>query len=134
KYHFQFQNGLNLFAEVAHREKYGANIYSGNKASINFYSINNLFHPSTIDSSFYHDSFEECGGIKVKDNNSGEYRWNLSGHKERIIFFDEEKLKILGDDEDWEGVRLISSHTSRAFETFSKIVRYPSKLKDYESR
>lgn len=134
KYHFQFQNGLNLFAEVAHREKYGTNIYSGTKSKIRFFSINNLFHPSTIDSSFFHNGSEECGGIKIKDFSSGEYKWNLSGHKERIIVFDEEKLKILGNDQDWEGARLISAHSSKAFEAFSKIVKSPEKLKLYESR
>ena len=51
KFHFQFKNELSLFAEVHHETIYGIQIYEGNKSEIDFLSINNLFHPSTIDGS-----------------------------------------------------------------------------------
>lgn len=51
--HFQFQNGLNLFADVAHREKYSVNIYN-NAFSERFFSLSNLFHPVTVCQSFQH--------------------------------------------------------------------------------
>jgi len=63
RFHFQFQNGLNLFAEVAHREKYSVNVY-GDSRAVDFVHISNLFHPSTVDSSFTHDGLGVCGGIK----------------------------------------------------------------------
>src|SRR5690606_27967670 len=70
KYHFQFQNAFNLFGDVAHREKYSINIYSGLKSTISFQSINNLFHPSTIDGCFIHDRHGLPAGIKIQDEQS----------------------------------------------------------------
>src|SRR5690606_28481611 len=49
KYHFQFKNELMLFAEIDHHNIYGIHIYSGEKKSVDFQSISNLFHPATID-------------------------------------------------------------------------------------
>jgi hypothetical protein len=63
RYHFQHQNGLLLFAEVAHREKYSVNVY-GAPSDIQFVHISNIFDPITIDRSFAHDGHGACGGIK----------------------------------------------------------------------
>jgi hypothetical protein len=125
KYHFQFQNAFNLFAEVAHREKYGCHIYSGKKGQVGFYSINNLFHPSTIDGCFIHDGHGVCGGIKIKDEKSGDFVWNISPHFSRIVLFKEEELKILAqtfeDSEDWQSAKLVTIHSSSIIEVLKKI-------------
>ena len=88
RYHFQFQNALNLFPDVAHREKFSINIYV-NKSSDSFIHISNLFHPSTIDMCFEHNGMGICYGIK--DDNSN---WNMKGHKDRLIFVSPEVLTI----------------------------------------
>jgi hypothetical protein len=41
-----------LFAEIDHHNIFSTNIFSGNKSKVSFHSINNLFHPSTVDGSF----------------------------------------------------------------------------------
>ncbi|MFZ2654193.1 MAG: hypothetical protein WAX69_04710 [Victivallales bacterium] len=88
KYHFQFQNALNLFAEVAHREKYSINIYSNILVNA-FVSMSNLFNTTTIDRSFDYCGQGLCGGIKDEFDN-----WNLKGHKSRIIEVNEEVLAL----------------------------------------
>jgi hypothetical protein len=48
RYHFQYQNGLLLFADVAHREPFGVNVY-GAPRDIRFMHISNLFDPMTVE-------------------------------------------------------------------------------------
>jgi hypothetical protein len=88
RYHFQFQNGMMLFAEVAHREKFSINIYHGEKDP-NFSSISNLFAVSTVDDCFEHAGQGEPGGIK---NDRDE--WNTSGHQARILELKRDDLAL----------------------------------------
>lgn len=128
-YHFQFQNALTLFAEVAHREKYGISVYRGECADIDFYSINNLFHPKTIDACFVHDGHGVCGGIKVNDT------WNMDGHKDRIVHYGLSELQVLADTFE-DGInggvaKLVSIHNYRILTVLGKISNYSKHLKDY---
>lgn len=131
RYHFQYQNALNLFAEVAHRERYGTSIYGYHREYTSFDSINNLFHPMTIDLCYSHDGCGKCGGIKVNGD------WNLSGHKERIIHYNEENLTVLRDTfedstADWSTVKLTSIHSSQIIDIFKRISLFKKHVRDYE--
>jgi hypothetical protein len=133
KYHFQFQNALNLFAEVAHREKYSVNIY-GTIATPRFRHLSNLFHPATVDACFDHDGSGICGGIK---NDEGE--WNLSGHRDRIIEVDEKALALfarLYDDPRTPALhaRLPSLHARELVAVLRKFADYPKRLGDLEGQ
>jgi hypothetical protein len=138
KYHFQFQNAFNLFAEVAHREKYGVQIYAGKKDEISFYSINNLFHPSTIDGSFVHDGRGLCGGIKVKGDGEDGFAWNTYPHKERIVHFTESRLKILAElfENSKEGTtaKLVSIHSDSIISVLEKLSNFKSSVSAYETK
>ncbi|MBE6260005.1 MAG: type II restriction endonuclease subunit M [Prevotella sp.] len=128
-YHFQFQNALNLFAEVAHREKYGSSIYGGLKEAISFDSINNLFHPNTIDLCFTHNGNGECHGIKE----NGE--WNLSGHKDRIVHYDEVGLRVLCDTFEeggnWECTKLVSIHAKEILDVLKSLSSFKKHVRNY---
>ncbi|BBG66219.1 type II restriction enzyme, methylase subunits [Hydrogenimonas sp.] len=91
KYHFQFQNGKNLFP-IAHRAKFSTNIFFNANKEVNFTTIANLFLPQTIDASFEHSGEGAVGGIKNDEN-----RWNIEGHKHRIVPITKEELKFLQD-------------------------------------
>ncbi len=135
RFHFQFQNALNLFSEVAHREKYSCNIYGARKSSVDFYSINNLFTPKTIDGCFTSSNKENCGGIKIK-NIEGNFVWNITPHKERIIHYDDDKFKVLmgiNNSIHLGGVRLISIHNNQVFTSFQKIIQYEEKIRDHDT-
>lgn len=130
KFHFQYQNALNLFAEVAHREKYGTSIYGEDTGVIHFDSINNIFHPSVIDACYSHDGHGPCYGIKKNGV------WNLSGHKDRIISYSEEKLRVLcttfeEDGSDWRETKLTSIHARNVFSIFERLSRFSSHVRDY---
>ncbi len=126
KYHFQYQNALNLFAEVAHREKYGTHIYQGEASfNIRFTSINNIFHPSTIDGCFIHDGSGIAGGIKIKDENLNTFEWNLKPHKDRLIIFSEVELRILAktfeNSKNWQDTKLVSIHSKQIISVLEKL-------------
>jgi hypothetical protein len=125
-YHFQYQNALNLF-DIAHRRKYSSNIYGSKQEHISFMNINNLFHPSTIDACFGHDGHGHCGGLK--DENG---KWNISGHKKRIIVYTDNYIKLLSDTFE-EGevndcAKLVSMHTGEILEILNKLSSFKTKV------
>ncbi len=134
KYHFQFKNELTLFAEVHHETIYGIHVYSGQNADVSFYSINNLFHPATIDSSFVHDGAGLAGGYKVMDPQAGKMVWNIHPHRDRIIHITPEVLQVLArtfeDSDDWAGAKLVSIHSRQIISVLEKLSRFPSKVGD----
>jgi hypothetical protein len=136
-YHFQFRNELTLFAETNDHGRliFGINIYKGDfTRDIKFISINNLFHPNTIDGCFIHDGTGICGGIKVKNEN-GYYGWNTKAHRDRIINYSGKELKILAmafeNSTSWEGAKLVSVHAKSIISIFEKIIRMESKVKQF---
>lgn len=138
KYHFQFQNAFNLFAEVAHREKYGIHIYHGASSIVNFDSLSNLFHPSTIDASFVHNGIGICGGIKIPGNGEDGFIWNILPHQKRVINYNENSLKILAttfeNSSDWLGAKLVSIHAQPIINVIEKLGKFTSSIQDYKTQ
>ena len=132
RYHFQYTNELTLFAEVDHHTKYGEQIYGGKQESIDFLSIHNLFHPSTIDACFVHDGHGICGGIK--DDNG---KWNVNAHKDRIVHFTETELRVLSeafeDGADWQSVKLTSIHANHVINVLERFSSFPYHVIDCPS-
>lgn len=129
-YHFQYQNELRLFAEVDHHTRYGGQLLRGRTSSPpRFASINNLFHPSTVDACFAHDGHGICGGLK--DENG---KWNTAAHKDRIVQYSEEELRVLSDTfedgADWQCVKLVSVHTNEIIRILKKLSQYRSIITD----
>lgn len=132
KYHFQYQNALNLFAEVAHRERFGTSIYGGISSDISFDSINNLFHPTTIDACYSHNGYGLCGGIKVDG------KWNLAGHSSRIVHYSEIELRVLAstfeEGIEWDTAKLVNIHTSEILKVLEKLSLFTSHVRDYSNK
>lgn len=126
QYHFQYQNALNLFP-IAHRRKYSANIYTGLKDEISFDSISNLFHPKTVDDCYMHNGQGICEGIKGKNG-----KWNLAGHKNRIVHYNAKYIKLLSDTfEDGrypDCAKLVSVHNNEMLGILDKISNYSMKV------
>lgn len=137
EYHFHFLNELLLFAEVGHRMLYSINIYKGLKGEIDFISINNLFHPSTIAGTFIHDGNGVCSGFKIKDESTGKYVWNTKPHKDRIIYYNSSILKLLArifeDTDDYESVKLVNIQSEKLIDVLDKISSFPNKVSNVEN-
>lgn len=138
-YHFQFRNELMLFSEIDHDAiPFSSNIYSGKSSRVNFYSINNLFHPSTVDGSFVNSGKGLPGGIKSKEiiNNRERWTWNIEPHKDRIVNFTKQELKILSrtfeDSNDWQNTKLVSIHSRQIIDVLRKLSEFPNRLNDFE--
>lgn len=136
-FHFQFINELLLFSEIDHHLKFSVNIYSGFCSTIDFISINNIFHPSTLHNSFIHDGHDILEGFKIKDDRTGKYVWNLQPHKDRIIRFTNEELKVLSDLFESDGrsysVKLVNVQSSKIIQVLKKISVFTTRVRDYEN-
>lgn len=135
KYHFQYKNELSLFAEVDHHMIFGSHVYKGKLDNqIDFESINNLFHPSTIDASFVHSGNGICEGFKVKDDQTGKMSWNVKPHKDRIIQFTEKQLNILAqtfeNSSNGKQAKLVSIHSKQIINVLEKLSKFEGKVED----
>ncbi len=91
KSHFQFQNELKLFAEIAHVARYSVNVYTSSPSrQVGFDHIANLFNPSTLDQCFNHDGLGVVPGIRDDSDN-----WSVRGHHSRIVFINESRLGFI---------------------------------------
>lgn len=129
RYHFQFQNGLNLFPEVAHREKFSINVYN-NIESGQFIHVSNLFHTAPLDASFEHSGQGVCEGIKDENN-----EWNLKGHKDRLILVNSDSLALFAKLYDAPGTpplqaRLPVVHSKQVLDVLQKFAKQPRRLGD----
>jgi type I restriction-modification system DNA methylase subunit len=135
KHHFQFQNELNLFADVDHHAKFSINIF-GNKIndnSVEFKHLANLFTPSTIDNSFNHDGRGTIPGIKDDKN-----KWCVKGHRDRIIEVTENELSLFAEQYDEKGTpnlmaRLPAIHSSQLIGVLQKFTNHSKRLGDLKS-
>lgn len=136
RYHFQFKNELSLFAEIDHHNTYGLHIYAGKGAGIDFLSMSNLFHPSTIDGSFVHSGFGLTGGYKVMDEQAGKMVWNVHPHKDRIIRITERELGIMAatfeDGAAPRTAKLVSIHSAQIFKVLEKLAQFEGKVGDVD--
>lgn len=124
RYHFQYGNELVLFSEVDHHVKYGSHIY-GNEQDVNFQSISNLFHPASIEDSFSHSGYGQCSGIK-KDG-----KWNVEGHQDRIVTYDEHALRVVArtfeEEKYWDCCKLVSIHNRHIIDVLEKLSAFPNR-------
>ena len=59
------------------------------KEKIGFIQIANLFTPATVDACFDHSGHGSVSGIKDANN-----KWNVVGHKQRILEVGEAELSL----------------------------------------
>lgn len=126
--HFQFQNELQLFAEIDHHTKYSVNVYHGYRSAPEFAHIANLFSVATIDACYEHLGGGSIPGIK--DDNG---RWDTAGHGDRILHVDEATLGLFARLYDEPGTRAIEArlpaiHGTQPLVVLGKIGEFPNRL------
>ncbi len=134
RYHFQYENELNLFTGTNDhgRMRFGEQVIGSVQQSVDFVSMNNVFHPNTVDACFAHDGHGECGGIKDENGN-----WNIKAHRDRIVTFTEKEIALLSDTfEDGttkDCAKLVSIHNKEIIEVLEKLAQYPTHVRDRKS-
>lgn len=115
RYHFQFQNELLLFPEVAHRATFSLNIY-GKPQNVQFDSISNIFGASCIEECYTGGYKDTILGLKDAEGN-----WNCQGHPDRIIRISRKELsafaKLFDGSEEWKQARLPVLHCKQLLES-----------------
>jgi hypothetical protein len=130
--HYQFQNQYMLFP-IGDRVKYSINIYKP-YGVVDFDSIANLFLPKTIDACYQHDGYGAVGGIK---NDLAE--WDLSGHAQRILKVDEQRLALFASLYDESGTkalqaRLPALHSEQLIKVLEKFANQSIRLGDLQGK
>jgi len=132
--HAQFINELKLFPEIGNRNKFSINCYRTSSAGgVNGRHISNLVHPSTVDSSWTHDGHGPVPRIKDDDDH-----WDLSGHKNRIVRINDERLALFADLSDEPGTpvdeaRLPVVHSEEIVRVLQRFTDQPRKLGDLKT-
>lgn len=126
--HFQFQNELKLFAEIGNRVKYSLNIYGGRYTSAAFITMANVLHPETIYGSIGHLGGGDTPGIKSSDG-----KWDLRGHKNRVIEVDDDVLRVFAEIYDepgtpYERARLPALHSKEIASVIDKFSLHKARL------
>ncbi|MDK3021612.1 hypothetical protein QO239_03205 [Cupriavidus taiwanensis] len=126
---FGFQNELKLFP-IGNRETFAINIYGAERTTPSFDLISNLFTPSTVDACYQHDGAGLPDGIKDEHG-----RWNIAGHRDRIVHVDEQVCAIFAQLYDEPGTpslraRLPALHAGTLSSVLQKLATYPRRLGD----
>ncbi len=135
KYHFSFWNELKLFNDIDHHNSFSINIYSGELSDINFETINNLFHPLTIDGCYKHSGSGNCPGIKRIIDSENNTTWDITPHKNRIINITQDQLKVISnlfEEDDFESTKFISIHSKEIISVLEKINKFKGRVDNYE--
>lgn len=130
EYYFHYHNELRLFKEIGHAKKFEVTISRKSKSSIDFRAIFNLYHPSTIDKCFSSSSMGQVPGIKNEDG-----KWNLNGHKSRVVNIQEKELEIFAkllDDNNPMVTRLPIIHSKEVLSVIKKFENQDIRLNSYE--
>ena len=131
RYHFQFQNALNLFEGTNDHGNmcFGLNIFKSSD-SVQFVHVCNLFHPKTLDLCFAHSGIGRVPGIKDDDN-----KRETNGHRDRVVLVTEDELQLFAQLYDVEGTppthaRLAAIHSLQVLDVLRKFVTQPRRLGD----
>ena len=134
RYRFQFRNGLFLFPEVHDQTEFSVNIYGAPRDTPEFVTMANLFDARTVDASFKHDGHGAIPRIKTEYN-----KWDVSGHKDRLIQVTGDDLKVFAALFDTPGTPAIQAklpglHCSPLLESVKALSRVPMRIVDFKAR
>ena len=125
RFHFQFQNELLLFREVAHRAVFSLNVYS-NMAINTFISLANLFDASTVEQCFADTGNSPIPGIKENDT------WCVRGHADRLLKIGKAELqifaKLFDGSNNWKQARLPVIHCKQLLEILDRFAKQEMNL------
>jgi hypothetical protein len=132
--HFEFENQLQLFAEVHHNTKFSVNIYHTRRTKTQFEHLANLFAVSTVDASYSHGGVGPLIGIKDDHGN-----WGVVGHQDRIVRVDDTALALFARLYDEVGTpasdaRLPALHSRHLVEVLRKFDDYPTRFGSIENK
>ena len=130
RWHFHFLNKLKLFADITDKHHYEITVFAAPNPRPWFRMVSNVIHPSTIDDSHEHHGLGTVPTIQTDDA-----KWDLRGHRSRIVEVDEETLAVFAELYDPPGTpaveaRLPVVHSREILDVLRKFAKAPRKLGD----
>jgi len=129
--HFQFVNELKLFADIDHHNTFSINVYRSEPGEdVQFDHIANLYAVPTVDACYTHDGHGQVGGIKDEHG-----KWNVAGHRDRIVYVDDDLLALFAQLYDETGTpaleaRLPAVHAIQVVDVLRRFAAHPKRLGD----
>src|SRR5690606_24481422 len=126
--HLHFINKLVLFSEIKDEKHYEMSVIGRRLPEPALLQVSNLFHPRTLDESIEHDGKGPVPGIKNENN-----KWDLRGHRSRVVQVDEEALQLFARLYDSEGTpareaRLPVVHSQEILDVLKRFTEVPRTL------
>ena len=128
KKHFSFINKITakIFSEVSDELRFSLNVYAGTESSVSFDQFTYAYLPSQVEDSYSHDGTGPVGGLIGKDK-----KWNVAGHKKRIIKIEEETLREIcelnGDSaEDFMQTYFLQPFSENVLDLLSSVSKSPT--------
>ncbi|SDI92363.1 N-6 DNA methylase [Alloyangia pacifica] len=125
--HFSFVNEMTSknFSEVAPYTRFSLNIYRGEPGKVGFFQFSNAYAASQVEESFAHDGIGPLPGVR---NNFGKI--DISGHRTRITFIDENSLSVIrslteNDDVPLEFAKFVQPYSSGTLDVFREFSKFP---------
>lgn len=130
--HFQFQNSMLLFPDIAHRALFSVNVYGQELKNLEFDHVANLFQPTTID-----DCFEHLGHGPVPRIKNDEGLWEVSGHSRRVVKIGPRALSTFAELSDSQNTPpseapLPTLHSTELMNVMKKYAQQTRRLRDLE--
>ena len=142
RFRFQFQNEFTLFEGTNDhgRLRFGLYVYGSSQNKVEFYSISNLFTPTTVDICFV-DTLKASKDLGIKEQyvKDGKFisRWNTIGHPDRVLKITEKHLSLFAELYDEQGTpaneaRLPALHAKQLISVLEKFSNQPRRLSDLD--
>lgn len=126
---YKFRNLLKLFEDIGHLVDYALWVGKRGKSSVNFISIDNLYHPMTVEKCHQESLLAPYRGMKTEED-----KFELRGHPRRIIEVDDKTLQIFAkfnNETDHLTAQLPSIHGTYEFDVLSTLAQHPSKMQKF---
>lgn len=128
--HYHFVNERLLFAEVDNHTRYSINVYGQIRLPVSFRTVANLLDPVTLAKSLTHPGHGDVPGMKTTEG-----KWELAGHRSRIVDVDETMLATFAKLYDVPGTppeqaRLPAIHSRELVSVLQKFADAPVRLGD----
>jgi len=134
RYHFQFENELNLFEGTNDhgRMRFSLNVYH-NTTTEKFDAIANLFYPTTIEQCYDTEITGNIPGIKDEKGN-----WNLNGHPRRVVRVGQQELllfsQLFDGNSNWRQARLPLIHAQDLYDALECFAKQKYTVQDFNDQ
>lgn len=131
---YQYQNWLQLFADVGSAKSFCMTLTSSPQEKIAFRFMANVFHPRVI---YQSETTDRNLSVPALKDDAG--KWEVRGHPDRLISISQDELSLFSKLLDDEGTpfsraRLPQVHSQQILKVLEKFANAPMRLADFSGK